>query len=162
MDSFEDLERQLGIDMSDPREALAADLVAADDELLEELVRLRKQSGMSKADVAAAIGRHRSVVTNFEKLTADPHLSTIRRYALAIGARISHHVEPVDLPKPASAASSDVVEVQSGGSSVGFSVAYAVHNVVTSMIGAEDARPATTPATVGINTTTMTVQVQIR
>ncbi|MEU7633389.1 hypothetical protein AB0C34_25985 [Nocardia sp. NPDC049220] len=34
---------------------------------------------------------------NFEKLTSDPHLSTVRRYALAVGAKITHQVEPVEL-----------------------------------------------------------------
>lgn len=94
MSTFDDLERALGIDMSDPREALAQDLVEADHELLEELVRLRKNVlEIPAARIAERMGRDRSVVTNFEKLTADPHLSTIRRYALAIGARITHHVE---------------------------------------------------------------------
>ncbi|MFE2995025.1 helix-turn-helix domain-containing protein [Nocardia sp. NPDC059246] len=103
MSTNHDLESQLGIDMNDPRNALARDLVEADDELLEELVRLRRASKMSQADVARAMGRDRAAVSNFEKLTADPHLSTIRRYALAIGARITHRVEPVSECKPQAA-----------------------------------------------------------
>lgn len=97
MGTFEDFEAELGIDMSDPLELLIKDLVDADDQLLEDLVAARIASGMSKAAVAAAIGRHPSVITNFEKLTADPHLSTVRRYAAAIGARITHLVEPMAL-----------------------------------------------------------------
>ncbi|WP_157108006.1 helix-turn-helix domain-containing protein [Nocardia amikacinitolerans] len=97
MSAFEDLEKALGIDLSDPDQALAHDLVEEDHALLEELVRIRREvAQMSATEVADRMGRHRSVVTNFEKLTADPHLSTIRRYAHAIGARITHHVEWVD------------------------------------------------------------------
>jgi hypothetical protein len=102
MSTFDDLERALGIDMSDPREVLARDLVEADHELLEELVRLRKNVlAIPAARVAERMGRDRAVVTNFEKLTADPHLSTIRRYALAIGAKITHHVELIAPPTSA-------------------------------------------------------------
>ncbi|MGQ4617666.1 helix-turn-helix domain-containing protein [Nocardia sp. R7R-8] len=97
MGTFEDLEKALGIDLSDPEDALARDLVDADHDMLEELVRIRKHvANMSGSEVADRMGRHRSVVTNFEKLTADPHLSTIRRYAHAIGARVTHHVEWVN------------------------------------------------------------------
>lgn len=101
MSSFDDFEAELGIDPTDPREALAKELVDGDLQLLEELVRIREARDMSKSDVADAIGRHRSVITNFEKLSSDPHLSTIRRYALAVGARIIHMVVPVDAPEMA-------------------------------------------------------------
>ncbi|MEU1954036.1 helix-turn-helix domain-containing protein [Nocardia rhamnosiphila] len=93
---YEDLAAQLGIDLSEPTDALARDLIEADDQLLEDLVRLRKQSGLRPAEVARRMGRDRSAVTQFEKLTADPRLSTIRRYALAVGARITHRVEKAD------------------------------------------------------------------
>lgn len=93
MSSYDEIARELGIDMDDPEEQLARDLAIADDELLEELVRLRHECGMSQQDVATALGRHRSAISNFERLGSDPHLSTIRRYAAAIGARITHHVE---------------------------------------------------------------------
>ncbi len=97
MSAYDDLEQALGIDMSDPDEALARDLVEADHDMLEELVRIRKfVAELTGTEVADRMGRNRSVVTNFEKLTADPHLSTIRRYAHAIGARITHTVEWVD------------------------------------------------------------------
>lgn len=101
--------------MSDPEEALARDLVEADHEMLEKLVHIRKAvAKLTGSEVADRMGRHRSVVTNFEKLTADPHLSTIRRYAHAIGARITHIVEYVD-PKGGGAAASegDIPDTQS-------------------------------------------------
>ena len=107
MSTFDDLESALGIDMSDPAEALARDLVEADHDMLEQLVHIRKSvAKLTGAEVADRMGRHRSVVTNFEKLTADPHLSTIRRYAHAIGARITHKVEFTD-PHAAGAPTQD-------------------------------------------------------
>lgn len=96
MSTFDDLARELGIDLSDPEVQLARDLSDADDELLETLVKIRKARGMTQQDVANALGRHKSSVSNFERLGADPHLSTIRRYAAAVGARITHTVEAVD------------------------------------------------------------------
>ncbi|WP_433600609.1 helix-turn-helix domain-containing protein [Nocardia sp. CA-135953] len=96
MNADDDLDELIGIDMSDPREALAHDLVEADHEMLEKLVDLRKNVvKITASQVAHDIGRNRSVITQFEKLTSDPRLSTIRRYALAIGARITHRVELV-------------------------------------------------------------------
>ncbi|RJO77132.1 XRE family transcriptional regulator [Nocardia panacis] len=97
MTANDDLNDLMGIDMSDPREALAHDLVEADHQMLEKLVDLRKNVvKITASQVAHDIGRNRSVITQFEKLTSDPRLSTIRRYALAIGARITHHVELVN------------------------------------------------------------------
>ncbi|WP_051033655.1 helix-turn-helix transcriptional regulator [Rhodococcus sp. JVH1] len=96
MTDFEDLARDLGIDLDDPEEQLARDLAEADDNLLEDLVALRHRRGLKQQDIADAIGRHKSSVSNFERLGADPHMSTIRRYAAAVGARVRHIVEPVD------------------------------------------------------------------
>lgn len=92
-DDLDDLFTELGVDYSDERDRLARDLVEADRELLRQLIQVRVLAGMSKSDVADAMGRHRSVVTNFEKMTSDPHLSTIRRYAAAVGALVTHRVE---------------------------------------------------------------------
>jgi transcriptional regulator with XRE-family HTH domain len=113
MDMFEDFEAALGIDPDDPRERLAKDLVESDHKLLDDLVKARIAAGMTKAQVAAAMGRHRAVVTNFERLTTDPHLSTIRRYAMAVGARITHRVEPGFLPSktPQSSQAAYVLDV---------------------------------------------------
>ncbi|MEV1168744.1 hypothetical protein [Nonomuraea sp. NPDC049784] len=38
------------------------------------------------------MGRSQPAVSDFERLGGDPHLSTIRRYALAIGVEVIHAV----------------------------------------------------------------------
>lgn len=86
----------LGIDLSDPQQALAADLVEADRELLQDLVRLRKELDLRQQDVADRLGVSQPTVQAFERLGNDPRLSTIRRYALAIGAVVTHTVRPDD------------------------------------------------------------------
>lgn len=95
MDAYGQIATELDIDLDDPEEQLARDLAQEDDRLLEQLVAYRRALGVTQQDVANALGRHKSAVSNFERLGADPHQSTIRRYAAAIGVRIRHVVEPV-------------------------------------------------------------------
>jgi DNA-binding XRE family transcriptional regulator len=91
--SMEDLMAALGIDMNDPVQRLANSLVSEDDNLLEELVSLRISSGITRERVADAIGCTVDDVRRFETVSADPHLSMVRRYALVVGASISHSVK---------------------------------------------------------------------
>ena len=88
------LKELLGIDDSDPLSRLAGDLVDEDMRLIERLIEMRRESGMTQAAVAEALGRSQASVANFERLGNDPRLSTIRRYAMAVGARITHDVDP--------------------------------------------------------------------
>ncbi len=82
----------LGADPSDPQERLGVTLAEADNRLIDDLVALRKAKGLLQRDVAARMGRDQAAVSNFERLGADPHLSTVRRYARAVGAEVVHHV----------------------------------------------------------------------
>lgn len=86
-------ESMFGVDRSDPQQLLADDLVNQMQDLLAELVALRKAKHLSQAEVADVIGVTRTAVTHFERYDSDPKLSTIIRYALAVGARISLDVE---------------------------------------------------------------------
>ncbi|MFF4026968.1 hypothetical protein ACFYY5_29370 [Nocardia elegans] len=95
MSTFDELEAALGIDMTDPREQLAAHLVAQDDQLLEALVGIRIGKGIRREQVADAIGCPVDDIEVFETVAADIPLSVIRRYALAVGARITHTVESI-------------------------------------------------------------------
>ncbi|MGR6922284.1 helix-turn-helix domain-containing protein [[Actinomadura] parvosata] len=82
----------LGIDLTDPdvqRENAAID---RDMRLIETLVAIRRQRGLTQAEVAERMGRSQPAVSDFERLGGDPHLSTIRRYALAVGAEVVHVV----------------------------------------------------------------------
>ncbi|QRY48144.1 helix-turn-helix transcriptional regulator [Mycolicibacterium boenickei] len=86
--------------MSDPFEPadLTADeqhaiaLARAELKMLKDLVELRHHSGLTQQDVADAIGRDKSAVSRFERLDSDPRLSTVRRYARAVGAMVTHSV----------------------------------------------------------------------
>lgn len=75
---------------------LAEALAEADDSLLETLVRIRIALGMTHEQVAERANRSTTWVKNFETLGADPHLSTIRRYACALGVRIEHDARLFD------------------------------------------------------------------
>jgi ribosome-binding protein aMBF1 (putative translation factor) len=52
------------------------------------LRKLRKQTGVSVAVMAERLGWDESRVRHFERGTYDPRISTILRYANAIGARV--------------------------------------------------------------------------
>ena len=94
--NLDDLERAGGLDPDSPDYRLRRQLAEADDELIERLVQMRKDKGLTQKVVAERMRRDVAAVSNFERLRADPHLSTIRRYAAAIGASITHQVVDVD------------------------------------------------------------------
>lgn len=98
---LEDLERAAGLDPDSPDSRLRQALAEADDELIERLVQMRIDKGLTQKQVAERMRRDKAAVSNFERLSADPHLSTIRRYAAAIGACITHDVRNVEAIKPA-------------------------------------------------------------
>lgn len=71
---------------------LAQRLVENDDRLLEHLVALRRQKKLTQQDVAVACGVSQPTIAAFERYDSDPKLSTVRRYAHAIGANVEHAV----------------------------------------------------------------------
>lgn len=72
---------------------LATWLAEQDEAMLYQLIQARKSAGLSQRDVAEALGIKQSSVASFERHDNDPRLSTIRRYALAVDAVVSHKVE---------------------------------------------------------------------
>ncbi|QNJ91441.1 helix-turn-helix transcriptional regulator [Mycolicibacterium fluoranthenivorans] len=89
---LDDIERAAGIDPDSADYHLRDALAESDHELLEQLVALRKRKGLTQQVVAERMKRDKAAVSNFERLSSDPHLSTIRRYAAAIGAYVKHDV----------------------------------------------------------------------
>lgn len=86
-----ELDDLLGIDPQDPEQRLADDLTSADYEWMDQLVALRKRRNITQAQVAERMGlASQSVVSDIENLNTDPKLSTLRRYALAVGATVRH------------------------------------------------------------------------
>lgn len=55
-------------------------------ELIENLVKIRKEHGLSQEDVAYRMGISQPSVADFERYDSNPTLARIRRYALAVGA----------------------------------------------------------------------------
>lgn len=80
-------------DSNDARQILANDLINQTQDLLADLIELRRAKGLTQEDVANTIGITRTAVTAFERYDGDPKISTIVRYAMAVGARISINVE---------------------------------------------------------------------
>lgn len=66
------------------------------------LITARKAAGLKQRDVAALMETTQSAVSDFERGTTDPHLSTLQRYARAVGARLVVRASvPNGLPAPA-------------------------------------------------------------
>lgn len=63
-------------------------LVDARDRLLEGLVRLRKEHKLSQQTVAERMGVSQPTVAAFERYDANPTVSSIIRYAMAVNALI--------------------------------------------------------------------------
>ncbi|MCF8570452.1 helix-turn-helix domain-containing protein [Gordonia sp. HY002] len=92
MSSFDDAMSLVDEADLDAAEDLASHLAAQDAKFLEGLVAHRAASGLTQADLAAAWGRHKTAVSQFEQPGNDPKLSTIRRYAASAGIRYHHFV----------------------------------------------------------------------
>lgn len=89
----DELDRLLGIDVErSPLDRRARHLVEADREFLERLVAMRKAKSLTQDQVAERMDVGQSAVARIESGERDPRLSTLRRYAMAVGALIEHHV----------------------------------------------------------------------
>lgn len=86
------LEEMLGIDYSDPLQRQARDLVEADNRLLDDLISARRAKGLTIPEIADRMGVSLLAIERIESGERDPHLSTLRRYALAIGVTYQHEV----------------------------------------------------------------------
>lgn len=73
-------------------EARADSLVDAHEELMRDLVVMRHKHGLSQREVAERMNVSQPTVAAFERYDSNPTLATIRRYALAVGARIQNSV----------------------------------------------------------------------
>lgn len=81
-DPFADLD-------TDPRSRAIVDDYRAREGLIDDLVERRKLLGVSQAEVASRMGVGQSTISEFENEATDPRLSTLQRYARAVGAEVS-------------------------------------------------------------------------
>lgn len=66
--------------------------------LLQELLHARQKAGLSQDEVARRMGTQRPAVTRIETSLVtskhSPSLSTLRKYAVAVGCRLEVHLVP--------------------------------------------------------------------
>jgi transcriptional regulator with XRE-family HTH domain len=62
--------------------------------LLAELVDQRRSRGLSQTEVAARMGTSQSAVARLEAVAGDVRLSTLERYAEAVGHTLRWSLEP--------------------------------------------------------------------
>ena len=87
-------------------DARAEALVDALDDLKRDLVALRERHGLTQPDVAERLGMTQSAVSQFERYDSNPTLRSLRRYALAVGARLN--IEVIDDWDPGAATVAEV------------------------------------------------------
>ena len=63
-------------------------------ELIDELVRARQESELSQTEIAARMGTSQSAVARLESGGLDARLSTLERYAAALGQTVSWQIRP--------------------------------------------------------------------
>jgi transcriptional regulator with XRE-family HTH domain len=83
----------LEMESETPSERRARILAANDGNLLEDLVELRRKLKITQQALADRMGVKQATVASFERYDSDPKLSTLRRYAHAVGALVNHVVE---------------------------------------------------------------------
>jgi predicted transcriptional regulator len=62
--------------------------------LIEELAAARRASGASQTEIAARMGTSQSAVARLESGELDARMSTLERYAAAVGHTVDWHVRP--------------------------------------------------------------------
>lgn len=82
----------MNFDIENEEEQLATDLALNDYTLLMDLIRLRRSLGLKQVHVAERMGVSQPTIAKFESMDTDPKLSTVRRYALALGALVEHKI----------------------------------------------------------------------
>lgn len=87
------LESLLGLDLTSPTQIMALEMAENDAYLIRNLIAVRKSKGLTQREVADSLGLSQATIAAFESYDNDPKLSTIRRYALAIGVLVHHEVE---------------------------------------------------------------------
>lgn len=87
-----ELEELLGIKTESRLDQRARRLVESDERLLDELVGLRLFKGLTQSAIAERMQISQSAVARIESGERDPRLSTLRRYAMAVGALVEHDV----------------------------------------------------------------------
>jgi predicted transcriptional regulator len=65
-------------------------------ELITELIRARRESELSQTEIAARMGTSQSAVARLESGDLDARLSTLERYAAALGRTVDWQVRSTE------------------------------------------------------------------
>ncbi len=76
----------------DPEFPAKVEAEVARQELLHRLGELRRAAGLSRAQVAARMGTSEAAVVRLERGSRDVRLSTVQRFAEAVGAQLDMRV----------------------------------------------------------------------
>ncbi len=97
----DDLDQLIGeLSASDPGLPLRIEAALERRELARELAGRRRDAGFTQTQIAEHMGTSQGQIARFES-GADTRLSTVARYAAALGVTVSWSVEPVSRRKPA-------------------------------------------------------------
>lgn len=88
----DDFESHLEESMADPAYRAAFEDAHAIHRLLASLVGMRKVRGLRQKQVAERMGVKQPFVSEFERSTGDPRISTLQRYARAVEGRLDVRV----------------------------------------------------------------------
>lgn len=91
-EAVDELDEYLADASRDPAFVAAYEDVDDRTRLLRELLGRRKGQRLSQHDVARAMGTTQSAVSELEGGGNDPRLSTLQRYARAVGARLAFQI----------------------------------------------------------------------
>lgn len=87
------VDEMLGIDRNDPLTQRAKILEDEIVGMLESLARVRRKNDLTQSDVAELMGVDPSFISRIESGRNDLHLSTLKRYAWAVGATLDITVD---------------------------------------------------------------------
>jgi transcriptional regulator with XRE-family HTH domain len=91
--------------LKDPAVKAEYDAQAEEFALLDELLKARRQAGLTQAEVAERMGTKTPAVARLEagggKGRHSPSVATLRKYAQAVGCRLEIRLRPCEIRKPA-------------------------------------------------------------
>ena len=90
------MEVDFGSLLDDPEFADAFEDASVRSALAETLRQIRKTSGQTQRQAASTMGTTQSAISELERGEADPQLSTVQRYARAVGAKVRFAVDTPD------------------------------------------------------------------
>jgi DNA-binding XRE family transcriptional regulator len=90
--------------MTDPAFKATYDSLEDEYALLREMLKARQKAGLTQLQVAERMGTHAPAVARLEAVVSaekhSPSLSTLRKYAHAVGCKLEVHLKPWKKQRP--------------------------------------------------------------